>query len=334
MRTSEQYINEILEMVENLYNAKTTNRKLLGNSANMVFELSTEDDPLIARISEYSENKEKHIIFELGWAEYLSSKIVEVIKPIATTNGSLYEVININDDSYIICAFEKAKGRLVNLKNLHEWNDNLFYKLGEIMGDIHKTSKEYTLNRYEGLQFQWNEDFAFSPEFNILNDTEILQVWNNIISQLEKLPRTVDSYGIIHNDLHHLNFFLHDNKIKVFDFDDCICSWYPIDIAVTLFQVISTISYKEADLRNTFGKQFAAAFLRGYKTKNILESFWLDKFDLFLKYRRICSYKFFNAMFSKEANSPHVEYLTWLRNEIINDKPFIEINFEELYRNL
>ncbi|WP_160673671.1 phosphotransferase [Clostridium sp. C8-1-8] len=334
MVSLDQPINEILEKAENLYNAKTVNRELLGNSANMVFELSTEDASLIVRISEYSEHKEKHISFELNWVKYLSSKILEVVAPILNTNGNLYEVVNINKNSYIICAFEKAKGKLVNINNPHKWNDKLFYKLGEIMGDIHKISKDYALNKDYRPEFQWNEDFAFSPEFNLINDSEALQVWNNITSQLEKLPRTIDCYGIIHNDLHHLNFFLHDNRIKVFDFDDCVCSWYPIDIVITLFQVISTISYKETELRNTFGKQFASAFLRGYKTKQVLESFWLDKFDLFLKYRRICSYKFFNALFSNNPSTSHVEYLSWLRNEIISDKPFIEINFEELYRNL
>lgn len=334
MVTTDYCISEILEKSEGIYNAKTINKKLLGNSANTVFEFLTEDNPIILRISEYSEYKEKHINFELSWLKYLTGEIAEVIKPILTENGKLYEVISISGKLYIICAFEKARGRIANQSNLNEWNESLFFKLGTIMGNIHKNSRHYTYAEQENYQFEWNQDFAFSSEFNLLDDSEVLKVWNKIICELEKLPKTKDSYGIIHNDLHHLNFFIDGDKVKVFDFDDCICSWYSFDIALTLFQFVSTISYKKAEARNTFAKKFIPAFLKGYKTQKKLESFWIDKFDLFLKYRRICSYKFFNAIFSREPSNPHVEYLTWLREEIIHDNPFIKIDFQELYKNL
>lgn len=334
MVTTDYCISRILEKAESIYNGKIVNKETLGNSANMVFELLTEGNPIILRISECTEYKEKHINFELSWLKYLSGEITEVIKPILTEKGKLYEIISVSEKSYIICAFEKAQGRIVNPKNHNEWNENLFYKLGTTMGSIHKNSRQYTLTEQEKLSFQWNEDFAFSFEFNLPDDSEVLKVWNKIICELEKLPKTEDSYGIIHNDLHHFNFFVDVDKIKVFDFDDCICSWYSFDIVLTLFQFVSTISYKEPQVRNVFAEKFIFSFLKGYKTQKNLESFWIDKFDLFLRYRRICSYKFFKAMFSKEPINSYAEYLTWLRKEIIYDKPFISINFEKIYESL
>jgi len=327
-------ISRILEKAESIFNGKIVNKETLGNSANMVFELLTQDNPIILRISEYTEYKERHVNFELSWLKYLSREITEVIRPILTEKGKLYEIISVGEKSYIVCAFEKAQGRSVNQNNPNEWNESLFYKLGTTMGSIHKNSTQYTFTDHEKLSFEWNKDFAFSSEFNLLNDSEVLKVWNKIICELEKLPKTEDSYGIIHNDLHHFNFFIDGDKIKVFDFDDCICSWYSFDIALTLFQFISTISYKEPQVRNVFAKKFIAPFLKGYKTQKSLESFWINKFDLFLRYRRICSYKFFNAMFSKEPINSHAKYLTWLRKEIIYDKPFISINFKKIYESL
>lgn len=327
-------IKKILEKAKSIYNAKIINQNPLGNSSNITFELSTNNNNLfILRISKYSIYKENHINFELNWLEYLSNKITEVIAPILSKNNNLYEIIHINENAYILCAFEKAEGRIVNLSNPDEWNETLFYKLGTIMGKMHNETKKYMLNNKNNLCFEWNEDSMFLPEFNLL-DEDITLIWNNIICELEKLPKENKSYGIIHNDLHQLNFFIHNNKIKIFDFDDCICSWYSFDISLTLFQFTSTISYKETKARNTFAEKFLYWFLKGYKTRNSIETFWIEKFDLFLKYRRICTYKFIKTMFSNEAVNPYTEQLNCLRKEIILNKPFININHKELLDNL
>ncbi|MBW4829152.1 MAG: phosphotransferase [Clostridiaceae bacterium] len=333
METTDKCVKQILDKAESIYNGKIINKNPLGNSANMIFEFSTKDTPIILRISEYSGYKQKHIDFELKWLKYLSEQIIEVINPILSKNGKLYEIVSIEGELYILCAFEKASGRLVNQNNLDEWNETLFYKLGSIMGNIHRCSKQYILDNKEKLCFEWNEDFVFLIESSLLDD-DVLKIWDKIIFELEKLPKTVDSYGIIHNDLHQLNFFIDGSKVKIFDFDDCICSWYSFDIALTLFQFVSTISYKETQARNIFAEKFIYSFLKGYKTQNSIERFWIDKFDLFLKYRRICTYKFVKQTSSNKSVNSYTEYLAWLREEIIDDKPFLKIDYQKLFESL
>lgn len=333
METTDKCVKQILDKAESIYNGKIINKNPLGNSANMIFEFSTKDTPIILRISEYSGYKQKHIDFELKWLKYLSEQIIEVINPILSENGKLYEIVSIEGELYILCAFEKASGRLVNQNNLDEWNETLFYKLGSIMGNIHRCSKQYTLDNKEKLCFEWNEDFVFLIESSLLDD-DMLKIWDKIIFELEKLPKTVDSYGIIHNDLHQLNFFIDGSKVKIFDFDDCICSWYSFDIVLTLFQFVSTISYKETQARNIFAEKFIYSFLKGYKTQNSIERFWIDKFDLFLKYRRICTYKFVKQISSNKSVNSYTEYLAWLREEIIDDKPFLKIDYQKLFESL
>lgn len=308
METMDECINKVLEKAESIYNAKIVSINSLGNSSNMIFELLVKNKPIILRISKHSEDKEKHIDFELKWLEYLKKQVIEVISPILSENGKLYEIVSIGEKSYILCAFKKAQGRIVNQNNPNEWNESLFYKLGSIMGNIHKGSKEYILGKKPNLSIEWNKDFAFSAEYKLLDD-DVLKVWDKIIFELEKLPKTVDSYGIIHNDLHQLNFFIDGDNIKVFDFDDCLYSWYSFDIALTLFQFVSTISYKETQARDIFAEKFIYSFLKGYKTQNSIESFWIDKFDLFLKYRRICTYKFIKSISSKKLVNTYGEYL-------------------------
>lgn len=333
METMGECIKKVLEKAESIYNAKIVSENPLGNSANMIFELLMKDKPIILRISKHSEDKEKHIDFELKWLEYLKKQVIEVISPILSENGKLYEIVSIEGNSYILCAFEKAPGRLVNWNDPNEWNEELFYKLGSIMGNIHKSSKHYILDKKPKLCIEWNDDFAFSTEYKLLDD-DVLKVWDEIIFELEKLPKTVDSYGIIHNDLHQLNFFIDGDNIKVFDFDDCLYSWYSFDIALTLFQFVTTVSYKETQARDIFAEKFIWSFFKGYKTQNNIEKFWIDKFDLFLKYRRICTYKFIKSISSKKLANPYAEYLAWLKEEIINEKPFIKIDYQRLSESL
>ena len=54
----------LLQHAESLYNAKVVNENILGNSANLIFEIEIEQVPFILRVSEYSSQKKSHIDFE------------------------------------------------------------------------------------------------------------------------------------------------------------------------------------------------------------------------------------------------------------------------------
>ncbi|MBU5439823.1 hypothetical protein KQI42_17540 [Tissierella sp. MSJ-40] len=62
--------------------------------------------------------------------------------------------------------------------------------------------------------------------------------------------------------------------------------------------------------------------------------FWIEKLDLFLKYRRLYTYKFIKQMSLNKSASPYAEYLAWMREEIIDHKPFIKIDYQRLLESL
>lgn len=216
----------------------------------------------------------------------------QVARPILSKNRNLYEIVTSDNKSYILCAFERARGKLVDINNPNEWNENLFNSLGEIMGKMHNLTKQYLDGKDIVKRHEWCNDIFFLPEYDLINDGEVEQLWNRITDELHKLPKSKESYRIIHNDLHHLNFFVDGENITVFDFDDCIYSWYSFDIMLTMYQIVSTIPYEQVKERNQFAQIFILSFLQGYLRYNSLEKYWVDYFGLFLKYRRICSYKF------------------------------------------
>ena len=65
-----------------------------------------------------------------------------------------FEVINAGDKAYILCLFEKAPGKTVDIDNPEEFNEELFFHLGELMGEMHRLAVGY-------------EDIIISPEFEL-----------------------------------------------------------------------------------------------------------------------------------------------------------------------
>lgn len=323
-------IIDMIKKAEFLYESKLISENSLGNSDNMIFEMNRDEAPIILRISQYSEENKAHTDFELKWLIDLSKEVDQVAKPINSIHGRLYEVIDSHNSSYIISAFEKAKGKLVNPRNSKEWHEGLFENLGQIMGRIHSRSTDYIDHHGGHHNFTWKNDLFFRPEYDFIEDDALDYIWNDLLRKLENLPKSKESYGIIHNDLHHLNFFVDGENIKIFDFDGCRYGWYFYDLVLTMYHMIFTPPHKEEKHLNAFAEKFMVAFLKGYSQHKSLGVFWLDTLDLFLKYRRLCSYRFVMHLSRKSESDKYRPYCKWLRDEIIKDQAFVSLELDHI----
>ena len=295
----------MIKKAEFLYDSSLISENMLGNSENMIFEMNKNEVPIIIRISKYSDENKAHTDFELKWLSNLSKEVSQVVKPLHSINSNLYEDIECHGSTYIISAFEKAKGKLVDPRNSKEWHEGLFENLGQIMGRIHNHAKEYQDHRSDQYIFTWENDIFFRPEYDFIEDDALDLVWYDTLNKLGNLPISKESYGIIHNDLHHLNFFVDGENIKIFDFDGCRYGWYFYDLVLTMYHMIFTPPHKEQDHLNTFAEKFMVAFLKGYIQYKSLDVTWLDTLDLFLKYRRLCSYRFVMHLSRKSGSDKY-----------------------------
>jgi len=125
---------QIIKCAESFYNAKITNEYSSGCSYNLTFEIEKDSTPLILRVSECDEEKERHVDLELNWMDYLAAKLDNIVKPVKNARNKLYDIVNIDDKSYIFCVFEKAKGKHVDVNSPAEFNGKLFYDLGYSWG--------------------------------------------------------------------------------------------------------------------------------------------------------------------------------------------------------
>src|SRR6185503_18451404 len=96
------------------------------------------------------------------------------------------------------------------------------------------------------------------------------------------------SYGLIHQDAHQNNFFIDsDETITLFDFDDCVYSWFSNDLAIVLFYISMDAEELGFPSAAAFTQEFMPHFLRGYRRAYTLDLRWLKEIPVFLKLREL-----------------------------------------------
>ena len=329
-------INIILDEVSKLYQLDMDKGGFspIGNSANLIYEFQHKGEYFILRITEKDIEHLANYEAELDFINYLAENKVSVSKAITSVNSKLVEFVKDSNSCYIISVFEKAAGHMPVINDAEEWNDKLFYKWGQTMGQMHALSKGYKLNNKSINRKQWNEDIYFTNEY-ITEDESIADKWNKIINEISLLPKDEKSYGLIHYDFHQYNFFINKDDISVFDFDDCLYHWFICDIAIAFYHAVACVPVSEPKRRIDFARDFIEAFLKGYLKENLIEDYWIEKIPLFLEYRRICSYMFFAKMWDNQNIEPkQKEALERMRCNIVNEIPYIEIDFRILKEKL
>ena len=293
----------LLKHIAQRYKATFVKEYTTGNSQNIVFEIEKDSASFILRASEYSDKKKEHVDIELNWVNYLAQSLDNIVKPIRIDNN-LYEIVSAKNKSYILCMFEKARGKPVDINNPLEFNDKLFFNMGALMGSMHRLTTKYEGNAKAGTILHANE--------------------------LRELPKTKDCYGIIHDDMHVRNFFIDKGQINLFDFDDCKFSWYVEDIASAFFYMLffAQIWKNPEGYLIGFAENYLQAFFKGYKQAHIINKHCLSKFNVFLRYRMEGVYWYLSNMYKCKPENPHEDFLFWLNHKLINNLPLVDIDFD------
>lgn len=301
--------------------------RLLDGFESFIYEFQRNKESFILRIGHNMRRSENLIRGEVDWINYLHQGGASVAKAIFTTEGEL--VVPLPDGRgghFLVTAFEKADGKPPGNE---DWGETLYLQYGRLLGRMHALSKNYSPARLRWKRPEWDEPEMLDIE-SWLPESESLVLENYLIlkSHLDDLPKSRESYGLIHQDAHGGNFFVNEEgKITLFDFDDCTYSWYINDIAIVLFYLLVG---KENP--GPFTEEFMPQFLKGYYLENQLDVSWLKEIPSFLKLREIDLYAVIHRSFDVE-NIDHpwvVMFMQDRKNRIENDVPFIDFNFSSL----
>lgn len=258
---------------------------------------------------------------ELHWINYLSDHGVPVCRALPSVNGKLVETVSLRDIgdssdlSFSLIAVDKAKGKLATFDD----RDNaLIEQWGVITGLIHFLTRQYQPPAGSERRFSWFDDgFMAWATCSAESHSQplVVEKCQDIIRKLQSLPTDDDSFGLIHADLHHWNFFAAEGAMSIFDTDDCRYDWFAHDLAIPLFY--SLFDPKRPGDRESFAREFFGYFIRGYRQENTIDDFWIERVPLFMKLRELDLY----LLLLQEDKS---SYDGWCRNFMKDRRDCIE----------
>lgn len=319
--------NEQLILVKagNIFGVNSNSFKSLGGGfANFIYEFDKSGASYVLRYSLSSYRSNNLIKGEIDFIKYLYDNGVPVAKPVPISKDNFVGQFEVDGREISVVSFEKLKGKMgVQAK----WSPRLIQKWGKTMGKIHALSKNYSPAK-DIKRLEWSEDkFTQQPNSYIPNyETGIIEKFEDIKNQIIALPKDIDSYGLIHGDFTPINFLVDDEKIYVYDFDDCEYNWFIMDVAKALYYSMWRDPETRAVKDNKgYADYFLSNFITGYETENILQSHWIEKIPLFIKFYEIYMYKLAHNEFDIYNLSPKVkEFFIRYKHNIEHDIPYIE----------
>lgn len=217
-------------------------------------------------------------IAEMDWLLYLAGQGAAVPAPLKTRNGELAFSEEEDGAAYIVSAFQMMNGKPWDKNDPCLWNKDVFYNWGGAVGELHRLTKDYAPAK--DLEKRCEFQIRGMIGENIRAFPSVHKIAEELLCEIEALPKGKDSYGLIHNDLHPGNFLIDSGHINLFDFDGCAYSWYAFDIANALY--LALWLGRSNDRGADFTNEITRYFLKGYLSANPLDNFWLSKIPLFM----------------------------------------------------
>jgi amicoumacin kinase len=280
-RSDKMLIDNALEYASKCYNFETNNITKINSGSNKVYKIQKNGQSYYLRISVREYN---YILAEIDWTLFLKDSI-KVPTLLKSNNNKLIETFQENGKTHVLCVYYELAGVSWDKNNTTKWNETVFLNWGKTMGQMHCMTKNYR-PPYGLLKRPLFEDNLVSLE-PYKHIPSVCEKMDRIQNEISKLPKDIDSYGLIHSDMHQQNFLIDCNDISVLDFDDCEYGFFALDIGIALYHAIWWGLPDDDFAKNDFALKIINNFMLGYKVENHLSDFWLKKILLFMRYRQI-----------------------------------------------
>jgi Ser/Thr protein kinase RdoA (MazF antagonist) len=212
----------------------------LNTSENATFRVISADRRAILRIYRIGHRTETEIDAELDWMETLRDQgVVETAAALRRLDGGRVGRIATSAGATFGVLFEELAGAAPAEDELEHW----FQRLGEVCGRLHEHPATDSSVRYRRPCFDWNNligpaaiwgPCAAAPGLEQRAVPVLERAAADIRRRLEEYGRGPDRHGLIHGDLRLQNLLVHEDRVRVIDFDDCGSCWLLYDLATAL----------------------------------------------------------------------------------------------------
>ena len=281
------------------------------------------------RIHQANYRTDAQIQSELDLMTYLDSQGIRTPKVVPTTSGALFTTATapgVNEPRQCDL-FEWIEGRLLRTTGQPVPSDlteltAAYGDVGRLAARIFNATEAWT--RPAGFSRPaWDADGIYGRgahlgDFRKLQNVTdeqgqlMLAVASRLDGLLERFGKAPDRYGLSHGDFLAENIFVCDDGIRLVDFDDAGDSWYMLDIATAVFDLLDTPAYEPC----------LDALVRGYREHRDLPDSHLKLLPAFFL-ARLLSYLGWCA---KKTHMPQTQYIQPLLLYAFeqNARPFLD----------
>jgi Ser/Thr protein kinase RdoA (MazF antagonist) len=330
-RIKDRYNDDILREALQRYGIAQDRIRLLDGFESFMYEFERDDGQYILRLGHSLRRSIPMIQGEVNWINYLSDGGVPAARAILSENHKLVELVDDGQgEHFLATAFVRARG---GHPKRSDWTPRFYEAYGALLGRMHALSKRYVPDAATWRP-QWDDPInADIEQFLPPAEAVALDKHRAVMAHLRALPKDAESYGLIHQDAHTGNLFVdQDGSITLFDFDDCVYSWFIYDMAMVLFYAAPF----DPEGAVSLAREFMPAFLRGYQSQHRLDAAWLQELPWFLKLREIDLYAIIHRSFDVNdiQDSWVARFMADRKRRIENDVPFIDFDWESLAEHL
>gem|GEM_PF-614327 len=270
--------------------------RFVRDITNFIYVASMREETVFVRLTSDAWRSRKLVHSELHWMRHLERRGVRVAPPVDSLPGRLVESVGDEDTGvFHVTVFREASGARV--AGAEALTPSLIASWGAQIAHLHEATRSYTVPPGFALRPDWkNESMLASVIAGVRGglvtaEPELSQA----IAWMESLPVSPQTFGHVHADFHLGNFFVQENEITIFDFDDCCRHWFLYDLAVAvasaafLFheaqETAPLIRSASEEAETSDLEVIARRFAVGYATVRPFQERDLHTLLLFVRYR-------------------------------------------------
>lgn len=315
---------DVVREATRLWEADEENPQPIRSVQNFVFQIARPAGRGVLRLTHESHRSSGEVEAELRWMLDLRQRGLPVPAVYSSSRGQLVETMESAHGRFVVTCFEHLAGTEPDPKDPQLWNEQMFLRLGAVMGQFHQASYEAAWTPGTLARRSWREE-SVAQDFHLyvpIEERKVHQAFDRVLGQLDALPRTRDSFGLIHADLNHANFLIAPSGLEIIDFDDSCYCWFAYDMLVPIFHFPPT----EQSLFETRARWALENMLRGYETVRRFNRRWLEWLPLLFRWRDLLTYGFFHQQLQL-AHLPEPLQATFLamRARIESERPIAEL---------
>lgn len=198
---------------------------------------------------------------EIAVLQRLRQEGFAAMEPVPMRDGRYCALLTTRWGACTACCFRQVAGQPLED---HPATPALIEGYGRCLGQLHRL-----LRLCEGTGRPTHREWLAQAAARLTAHRApawIGELHRQLARRLEALPRTPESYGLIHYDFEADNVFYHpgSGQYSVIDFDDMIHGWYALDV-VRALDGLTDLPQGDAPMSLAMRQQ---AFLRGYRSSH------------------------------------------------------------------